>query len=295
MRGNSIRTLMGVILFVSAAWADDVDSAPRLLADDIDSYLASQPRAPVDLLTDEDRSLHAVFSGSEPDWFIVTAGVWVASLTGPIKFDGGTVLDVSETFGLDSNTAVPFVRFGLRLWRFEVILEGWWYSSDGVAVVDEEFEIDGVVFEVDDVIESRITLSTYRLALGYELWRADVFSVSLLAGLTLVNTTGRVSATNATDKTATWNEWIPVPAIGLNFTGTIWRGLIYEVEGNWIGLSKSAFTITAWDVRAGIGWQFNDWVMARVGYRYISLEGTVESIGVSLELDGIYVEIGLTF
>jgi len=186
------------------------------------------------------------------------------------------------------------VRAGLRLWRFEITVEGWWFGTEGRTIVDEEFEIDGVVFEVGDTIDSRLTFASYRLALGFEFWQSDTITCTVILGCSLLNTTGRVQ-TVSTSKTAHWNEWFPVPAIGLNLAGNIFGNWIYEVEGNWIGFSVEAFELTSLEFRAAFGYQFNDWFLGRVGYRFMTLEGSVDNIGVDLNIGGVYVEGAFTF
>jgi len=295
MRSILNRTTIGLFLLATTAWAGDSSESADLLADDIDVYLTRQAPLVTDVIADAQRDRHAMFWSEAPDRFMVQGGVWWAKLTGPITVDGDQVLDVSDSLGLDSVQLVPFVRLGLRLWRFEIIVEGWWFGTDGRAIVDEEFEIGGEIFPVNAVIDSRLTLSSYRLALGYEFWRSDHITATVLVGVSFMYSTGRVETVFLLDRQATWKEWLPIPAIGLSLSGEIIGNWIYEAEGNWIGFSTNDYSVYYLDVRAAIGYQFNDWILARAGYRLLTVDGEVDEVQVDLQLAGFFIEAAITF
>lgn len=288
------RILIAAALLSTAAWAEDEWAPVDLRAQAIEEYVQERDDTIGLRPTPAPPGFHAMFWGEDPDRFIIQAGVWFGKLNGPIRFEDNTVLDVADALGLDEREAIPFVRAGLRLGFLELILEWWKYDTDGQAIVDEQFEIDGVVFEIGDVIVSDLRLDTVRLALGFSVWRRDAITITLLAGVSFIDTSGNVTAVNV-NKSARWNETIPLPAIGLSLKGYIRYPFIYEIEGSWIGYTESAFGIFAVDVRAAVGVEFNDWIGGRIGYRFFKLEGRIEDVGLELELEGFYFEFYATF
>ena len=288
------RILIAIALLATAGWAEENWTPVDPRAEAIDEYVRER-----DTIVDTRQQFappgfHAMFWGEDPDRFIIQVGAWYGKLNGPIKFENNTVLDVSDALGLDEREVIPFVRAGLRLGFLEIIAEWWKFDTTGQAIVDEQFEIDDVVFEIGDVIVSDLSLDTFRLALGFTVWRRDAITITLLAGVSFIDTKGSVRAVNV-NKTARWNETIPLPAIGLSLKGYIRYPFIYEVEANWIGYSEAAFGIYALDLRAAVGVEFNDWVGGRIGYRFFRLEGEIEDVGLELELAGFYLEFYATF
>ncbi|MHC4954484.1 MAG: porin family protein [Planctomycetota bacterium] len=295
MKRSWFGAILVLALMALPAWAETAgNAAGEQVSDEIDGYLDDRNVADAASFLTPAPDHHAMFWGQDPDRLIIMAGVWWGKLSGPIKFDGGTVLDVSDAFGLKERVAVPFARAGLR-WKFvELIVEGWWYDNDGRTIVEESFEIDGVVFEIGDTVDSNVKFSAYRAALGFTVLRRDFVTITILAGLTLIDTSGTVTALNA-QKTAKWNETLPIPALGLSLKGEIKHPWIYEFEFNWIGYDDDAFDVRAVDIRGAIGYMFNDWIAVRGGYRYMELRGRIEAIGMQVELEGFYIEGLITF
>jgi len=289
------RAAFAVLLLVSIGWANEWADPSGNRADEVDDYLATCDRAAFPPAAVAREPLHAMFWGNDPKRFSAEGGVWWGKLHGPVAFSSGNEIDVADVFGFDDRNAIPFVRLGVRIWRFELFVEAWWMGQSGSRVVEQEFEINGEVFQVGDVIKSRLTLSSYRLGVGFEAWRSDPITVTALINATLIYTTGSVQ-TDTLDKRAHWDGWLPVPAIGANLAGKPWKNLIYEFEVNWVGFSKGIFTVVSWDLRASVGWQFNHWSYGRVGYRFLTIEGDLDdAVDVDLYIEGFFLEFAVTF
>ncbi|MEM8885615.1 MAG: hypothetical protein AAGD14_16235 [Planctomycetota bacterium] len=242
----------------------------------------------------ENEYINAIFYGEEPDRFILTAGAWWARLKGPVEFSNGAELDVSETFGLRARKFIPFIRAAWRLGWFEITFEGFWYDNNGDQIVATEFELDGVIFEVGDVISSRIRIHQYKLTLGFALIRLDYATLKLQIGAAALYTEGKVRAVNV-DAEARWDQWLPLPTIGLALTGYIRYPWLYSVEFGWIGLSTDVFDVNAIDGRVSIGYEFNDYVNLSAGYRYLGIKGDIDAVSVDITLDGFYLELYILF
>ena len=275
------RTTLILLLLAATSWADleaELDDAAR----------AGAPRIRGQL------GVHSLFYGETPDDFALSVGGWWARLTGPITLGSTQLADVSETFGLSARKFIPTAQAAIRFGFIEIGFEGFWYENSGRAVVDEEFEIDGVVFEVGDTIDSTLKFHAYTLTLGFTVWRRDEVTVSLFLGFTALYTEGKVKAVSA-DKVARWSEILPLPMIGASARGYIVYPWVYEVAIGWIGINLDAFGARALQTKIGIGYEINDWVAARVGYRYLGIRANVEDAAIDLQLDGFYFEISFLF
>lgn len=238
--------------------------------------------------------VHSLFYGETPDEFIVSVGGWWAKLEGPITFGSDTISDVSETFGLAARKFVPVAQAAMRLGSLEITFEGFWYDNGGQALVSQEFTIDGVTFEVGDVIDSELKFHSYSMTLAWTFLRRDAVTISIQIGFSAIYTSGRVRAVNA-NATATWDQWLPLPLIGVAARGYIFYPWIYDVEFGWIGISKKAVGARAIDVKAAIGYELNDWVNFKIGYRYLGVNARVENVNVDIQLSGFYVELAILF
>jgi hypothetical protein len=284
-----IRLALGFLLLAAPVWAEGGD----LLAQEVD-WAADESYASFDR-ADLDSNLHAMFYQADPDRFIFSLGAWYTRLTGPVKFDGGTKLDLSETLGLKARKSVPYVRAGYRLGWLEIVFEGFWYDNAGVQVVSQDFEIDGVEFTVGDEIDSDLKIHSYRLTLGFTATRSDWITLTFDLGFGAIWTEGNITAINV-DKTARWDQWLPVPLIGVSIKGYfITYPWTYEAMFGWIGFSTDAFGAAAIDARLAFGYEFNDWVAAKVGYRFYKITADVEDVEVELELSGFYIEVAFMF
>jgi len=239
--------------------------------------------------------LHALFYKEDPDRWAAAAGVWWARLEGPIAFDDDTKLDVSETLGLRAVKSVPTARLAWRIGWLELELDGFWYDNGGAAVVSEEFEIDGVIFEIGDVIDSDIRIYLYRLTIGARLLHEDWMTLNFQLGAGALYTEGRITAVNV-DKSATWDTWLPLPLVGFSANGYFIKyPWTYEVEIGWIGFSQRALGANALEVRAALGYEINDWVLFKVGYRFMGINATVDSLSAEIDISGFFLELDFFF
>jgi len=280
------RLVLGVLLLAAPAWAGRGES----LAWEVESLAGSavSPSGP-------GPGFHAMMYKEDPDRFAIAVGGWWARMSGPIRFEGGSRLDVSETFGLKARKFVPAARAAWRVGWLEIVFDGFWYDNTGLTTVSTEFEIDGVVFEVGDRIDSSVKIADYRLSLGITVLQRDWMTLKAIVGLGAIYTKGRVTALNA-DKTGTWEVWIPLPLIGFSAAGYLVKyPWVYEVGFGWIGFSTGALGAAAIDARASVGYEFNDWVVARLGYRFMGIKSDIEDLEAEVDLDGFYLEVSIFF
>jgi len=274
-----------------ALWAAPAHAADdEALADEVDAFAGShyEPAVAVD-------PVHAIFYKEDPDRFAFDAGVWWVRLKGPVKLGSNEDLDVSDTLGLRARKAVPYMRSALRLGWLEIAFSAFWYENQGSQVVDTEFEIDGVVFEVGDVIDSSIKIHAYTLNFEACVMRRDWMTLNLLLGATAIYTEGKIRAVNV-EKEARWDVWLPLPLIGVSVSGYLWHyPWFYEASFGWIGFSRKALGAAAVDVRAAIGYEVNDWVNLRAGFRFLGIRADIDEVGAQIDLSGFYIELGFTF
>jgi hypothetical protein len=284
----------GIVLLVCLLLAGVVRAGEReLLNGSLDAEVeaaASQRFAP-----GPGNNLHAIFYKEDPDRFAAAAGVWWARLEGPVSFSDGAELDVSDTLGLRAVQAVPYARLAWRIGWLELELEGFWYDNAGNATVQEEFEIDGVIFEVGDIIDSDVKIYSYQLAIGFRVLHADWMTLNLQLGVGALYTEGSVTAVSA-GKSAKWDTWLPLPLIGFAANGYLIKyPWTYEVQFGWIGFSTKALGANALDVRLALGYEINDWVNFKVGYRFLGIRADVDELTAKIDLSGFYLELGFFF
>jgi hypothetical protein len=278
------------LLLASPALAVEDGSGRIALEDEVAAWAETSYAPRGDALP-----VHALFFKEDPDRFALTAGVWWVRLKGPVRLGDSENFDVSGTLGLRAVKSVPFVRAATRIGRLQISLAGFWYDNRGKQTVEEEFEIDGVVFEVGDVIDSFIKIHAYTLDFAINLIRRDWLNLDLSLGATAIYTEGRITAVNA-DKEARWDQWLPLPLIGARASGYLWRyPWFYEATVGWVGFSRKALGAAAVDARFAVGYEINDWVNVRVGYRFLGIRADVDEVGVQIDLSGFYLEVGIYF
>jgi len=238
--------------------------------------------------------VHSLFYGETPDDFILSVGGWWARLHGPISFGSDTIADVSETFGLDARTFVPVAQAAWRIGSLELTFEGTWYENEGLALLSESFEIDGVEFEVGDTVDSKIKFHTYSITFAWAFLRREAITLSFQLGLGVMYTAGRVTAINS-NATARWDQWLPLPLIGVAARGYIFYPWIYDFEVGWIGIDLGTFGARALDIKAAVGYEVNDWVNFKIGYRYLGINTFVNEVSADIDLSGFYVELAVLF
>jgi len=69
----------------------------------------------------------------------------------------------------------------------------------------------------------------------------------------------------------------------------------YEAVFGWIGFSTNTFGAAAFDVRLAFGYEFNDWIAAKVGYRFYKITADVDEVEVEIELSGFFIEAQFMF
>jgi hypothetical protein len=280
------RLLLVCIVLAGPAWAGRGDALDAEI-----ECAAAREFAPA--TTGDD--VHALFHKEDPDTWAATAAVWWARLEGPVEFSGSQALDVSDTLGLRAVKSVPVARVAWRLGWLELALEGFWFDNAGGTIVDEEFTIDDVTFEVGDLIDSDVKIQNYQLAIGFRVLHADWMTLNLQIGLGAIYTEGSVTAVTVA-KRATWSQWLPLPLLGLSANGSFIKyPWTYEFQFGWIGFSQKSLGAAVLDVRLALGYEINDWVNLKVGYRYMGIRADVDQVSVEVHLSGFYLELGFFF
>jgi len=85
--------------------------------------------------------------------------------------------------------------------------------------------------------------------------------------------------------------WVS-PLVGMDLRYDLSRRWLLLGRGTVGGFSDSS---VQWDVFAGVGYQFSDWCLATIGYRYLHEEYTKNNFTFNAEAQGFLVGVGFRF
>ena len=221
---------------------------------------------------------------------------WYARLNGPFRIEGETVFDVADVFGVNGRDWVPAARLDWRYERFRAVVDFLGYSINGITDVQEQIEIDDVVLEIDDQIRTDLDVTNWRVLFGWTIFKDKVrkvphYDVDLLLGLNLMRFKGTVNIVDRTDNLVRFDQWIPLPVIGIagryRFGNFAIEG---EITGLWIDLDIYGGATA--DARVSAAWYPWQNFVLRVGYRSLELGAFIASVEIDFAMVGPFFEFG---
>ncbi len=226
----------------------------------------------------------------------ISLQAWYARLQGPFKIEGQQVFDVADVFGVDGRDWVPAARFDWRYERFRFVFDFLGFSINGITEVDEQIEIGDVILEIDDTLRTDLDVTDFRILLGWTIFKDKVrkvphYDVDLLLGLNLFRFKGTVDIVDRTDNLVRFDQWIPLPVIGIAGRYRFGR---FAIEGELSGLqiNLDVFGGASWDTRVSIAWYPVKYLTVKAGYRSLSMEAFITSVEIDFDLGWFFLEIG---
>jgi hypothetical protein len=222
---------------------------------------------------------------SQGDWaFELSPYIWAAFVDADMGLPwNGPGLSPS-TRELDTKITGAFMIAGKARYRsFGVFGDFNWLR------LDTETERTGLLYSGADLKTDYIYATA---GFSYTLPLDGCFQIDLLAGACLWNIdsdftlhpgilAGRESGNSATTV---------LPLLGVDMR--------YDLNPKWQLLGRATVSGDAddnsqWDLYAGVGYQFTDWCLGTLGYRYFSEEFDKSNLNASLDAHGM--QIGVTF
>lgn len=225
-----------------------------------------------------------------------TADGWQASLTPYVwaaGFDGDVAalpplptVSVDASFGdIIENTDIAAMLAGeLRNGRF-AILGDFVYTALSADGSTPGGLFSGVDFETDTTILSGVA--------AYRFYETGTISLDGFAGLrawwvsTDVELRGDLLATRQRSYDESWADGI----VGMQLNTDLGNGFALNLLGD-VGGGGSDFT---WEIRGGLAYTVNDWLLARAGYRHLAVDYENDAFVWDVELSGPIVGATITF
>jgi opacity protein-like surface antigen len=131
-------------------------------------------------------------------------------------------------------------------------------------------------------------------ALTYALPLHGKFHAEVMAGARLWNVATdlelKIGGLTAFESSQS-QTWVS-PLVGVDLRYDLTRHWLLLGRGTVGGFSDSSIQ---WDVYAGVGYQFSDWCLATIGYRYLHEEYTKDRFTFNAEAQGFLLGVGFQF
>ncbi len=178
----------------------------------------------------------------------------------------GTIIRLEETLGLDENKTFlrgdGFYRFNSR----HAIGFGFWsLKRDGVGIIDEEIEWDGITYPAMALLDTTFDVGWYRADWRYSFMRMDRGEAGFNLGLSFYDFSASIEGMGMVGGTAgnfkgEESLTVPVPTFGLFTNFAITPNVLFKSAFNWLSLEYDDFDIEVSDVTLVFEWYFSEHV-----------------------------------
>jgi len=280
-RNLLVRALAALFLLSASAWAAPSESVELAT----DSYLEASEGRHLGMMA-------ASAAGGPKGWLSVRLLAWYPSLTGTGNDDGGGDFDTDADLGLGDNelTIVPqiTVDFWIFGWRTDVFNVE--FSGDGR--IERTFTFGGQTFTIGEDVTSEVKMQNIRSLGLISFLDTDVVRIAAIIGFNYYKIDATI--TGATTGPANFSGSLPYPVVGLLAQVRISDFLI-EAEASGFYVDYGSVQATAIDITVSAAWNFLEFGEVRAGYRFISIDGTIDDTALDIRLDGFFVSVGVTF
>jgi opacity protein-like surface antigen len=230
---------------------------------------------------------------AEARWSVdARAGGWAPYFKAPIFVKGQKVVDLVEDIEWDEGEFAPLARVTLGYDIFELQFDYSKTKIGGTFVVQETFEFQGQIFEVDEKLLTDIGFEQFRIVPGFRVWRSEPVTVTLLAALGISRLHGDFEAEDRTK--ADFDQLLPIPLLGVNLKGRYGR-FVWDAEILGLAIDLDVFGGAVLDVRGGIGFAFTRHISLRAGYRYVQIDGFYGELKAEIRSRGPFLSLVAEF
>jgi hypothetical protein len=235
--------------------------------------------------------LSAAAQGGVMGWGSFRLDVWAPSLDGNLSDDGGNSASSSE-LGLDDTEVIVVPRVLLSMGGVGLLIDTYRFQTEGNGTVTGTFTFGGIDFTVNENVQSDLDMTNIRGLMTLPVVNTDFLRISLLGGISYYDF--NVTVTGALSGTASVTAPVPLPIVGV--LGQAKFGpVLLEAEISGLTFAYGDYDINYLDMQLSVGVQFLKIVALRAGYRLVSIDGTIEGLGVDGTLDGFFVGASVNF
>jgi hypothetical protein len=209
----------------------------------------------------------------------------------------GSLFDLEDTLGVDTNDGVPSVNLWFHILRRNSILVSYFTSSyDGSTTLGKPLLYGNELYPAGTNVDSHFDFSLARLHYNFRFLNFKVVDMGILVGVDLYQGEGHLTAAGLPDEDNDFNA--PFPVVGLNFTAKIPKiHLFIYAEATGTNLDISDVDASVLDAQFRVTWYIADGPFGlTAGYRYLDLDLKVEDEGEGkITQEGFYGGIAIRF
>ena len=276
-----VRACAALVVLSASAWATPRESI-ELATDD---YLRAIDDRPLGMMA-------SAAAGGVKGWLSVRALAWYPSLKGTGNDDGGGEFDLESDLGLGDNELVLVPQVTFDFWIFGYRMDYFNFESSGEGTLQRTFTFGGQEFTIGEDIVSDVKLQKFRSLGLISFFDTDFLRIAAILGFDYVEYEATI--TGALSGTSTIDGTLPYPVVGLLVQVRI-SDFLLEAEASGFYIDYSGVSATAIDFTVSAAWSFLKFGEARVGYRFVSIDGTIDDTSLDIRLDGFFVAVGVTF
>jgi len=276
-----VRALILVLLLGASASA----SAPDSLELATEEYLGDAGR----------RSLGtsaATAGGGAKGWLNIRLMAWYPALSGSGNDEGGGDYDVRDDLGLDENELAVVPQITVDFWIFGFRTDYFAVEFEGDGTTQRDFTFGGITFPAGQDVSSTVKITAYRSLGMISFLDTDTVRLAGIIGFNYY--TYDATIRGATSGSASSSGSLPFPVVGALVQVRIWD-ILLEAEGSGFAINYGDVDATAIDVTVSAAWNFLTFGEVRVGYRFVSIDGTVDDTTMDIRIDGFFLAVGVTF
>ena len=258
----------------------------------VDSYLRA---AAADEAPRAQRPFGVVAAGADGGifgWLNVRLLAWYPSLKGSVNHQSGGELSLKTDLGLDDNalTLVPQVTVNFLIFGFRV--DAFSASYDGAGTISRTLTFGGRTFTINEDVVSSIKVKNFRSLGLIRFVNTSNLRLAVILGFSYFDYDFNV--VGSTTGPASVSGVLPAPLVGLLAQGRFGNFMV-EAEVSGFYVSYSGNDVTLIDASVSVAYRIVKVLDARVGYRYISIDGRLAGSSANIRMDGFFIGIGVTF
>ncbi|MHC4956469.1 MAG: porin family protein [Planctomycetota bacterium] len=278
------RSLLLHALVASFAFAGVARATPNEAVEfAAESYLEARGDRPM---------MAASAAGGPKGWLNARVMAWYPTLNGSGNDDGGGHFDLKEDLGLGDNELALVPQITVDFWIFGFRTDAFSVGYDGEGTITRTITIGGETFVIGEDVVSELKVKSFRSLGLISFFDAAYLRIAGIIGFNYYDYEATV--TGAVTGTATSSGSLPFPVVGLLAQGRF-SDILLEAEVSGFYIDYSDIEATAIDFTVSVAWNFLKFGEVRAGYRFVSIDGTIDDTSLEIRLDGFFLAVGVTF
>ncbi len=231
-------------------------------------------------------------AGGSGGWLNVRAIAWYPALSGSGNDDGGGRFEMEADLGLGDNELTLVPQVTVDVWIFGFRMDYFNVEFDGEGTLQRTFTFGGQTFTIGEDVISDVKLTNFRSLGTISFLDTDIVRIAAIIGFNYYEYDATI--TGAVSGTANLNGSLPFPVVGLLVQVRV-SDFLFEAEASGFYIDYSDVQATTIDFTVSAAWNFLKYGEVRAGYRFVSIDGTIEATSLDIRLDGFFLALGVTF